>query len=66
MFKPLACHSSQTDRTDRVSALGQTVLQLLERSVLQLCVTAKFYLENKGIYILEARGHADPKDTKRE
>ena len=27
-LKPLVCHSSKTDGTDRVSALGQTVLQL--------------------------------------
>ena len=30
-----------------VKALGQTVSQLLDRSVLQLRVTAQFYLENK-------------------
>lgn len=35
------------------------------QTVLQLHVTAQFYLENKGKYILEAWGHADPKDTKR-
>ena len=34
-------------------------------TVLQLCVTVQFYLENKGKYILEAWGHADPKDVKR-
>ena len=28
-------------------------------------VTAQFYFENKGKYILEAWWHADPKDTKR-
>ena len=39
--------------------------QLSDRSVLQLCVTARFYLENKGKYILEAWGHDDPKDPKR-
>ena len=33
--------------------------------MLQLCVTAQFYLENKGKYILEVWGHADPKDVKR-
>ena len=27
--------------------------------------TDQFYLENKGKYILEASGHADPKDMKR-
>ena len=30
-----------------VKALRQTVSQLSDRSVLQLCVTAQFYLENK-------------------
>ena len=30
----------------QISGLGQTVLLLLDRSVLQLCVTAHFYLEN--------------------
>ena len=34
-------------------------------TVLQLRVIAQFYLENKGKYILEAWGHADPKDAKR-
>ena len=34
-------------------ALGQTVLQLLDRSVLQVHVTAQFYLEIAGKYILE-------------
>ena len=33
------------------------------RTVLQLHVTAQFYLENKGKYILEV--HTDPKDTKK-
>ena len=46
-----SCLSSQIDC---VTALGK------------ISVTAQFYLESKGIYILEARGHADPKDTKRE
>ena len=40
--------------------------QLSDRSVLQLCVTARFYLENKGKYILEAWGHDDPNDVKGE
>ena len=35
------------------------------RTVLQLYVTVQFYLENKWKYILEAWGHADPKDVKR-
>ena len=46
-----------------IKALG--VSQLLDRSVLQLHVTAQFYLENKGKYIPEVWGHADPKDSKR-
>ena len=54
MLKPSTCLSSQTDR---VSALRQTVLQL--------CVTAQFYLENKGKYILKAWEHADPRNAKR-
>ena len=39
--------------------------QFLDRSMLQLRVTAQFNLENKGKYILEALGHADPKDMKK-
>ena len=31
----------------------------------QCCVTAQFYLESKGKYIVEEWGHADPKDSKR-
>ena len=41
------------------------VLQLLDGPMLQLRVTAQFYLESKEKYILEAWEHADPKDTKR-
>ena len=37
----------------------------MARPVLQLHVRAQFYLESKGKYILEAWGHAHPKDTKR-
>ena len=40
--------------------------QLLDRSVLQLRVTAQFYLENKKKYIHKAWGHADPKDAERK
>ena len=46
--------SSQQKRWTSVKALGQALSQLLGRSVLQLCVAAQFYLENKGKYILEA------------
>ena len=48
-----------------VKALRQTVSQLSDRSVLQLCVTAQFYLENKGKCIIEAWGSANPKDLNR-
>ena len=40
-------------------------LKQLDRPVLQLCVTAQFYLQSKGKYILEAWRQANPKDTKR-
>ena len=40
------------------------VSQLSDRSVLQLRVTAQFYLENKGKYILKTWGHANPKDAR--
>ena len=32
----------------QLSGPRQIVLQLLDKSVLQLCVTALFYLENRG------------------
>ena len=41
------------------------VLQPLDGPVLQPHVTAQFYLESKGKYILEACGWANPKDPKR-
>ena len=44
--------SQQKFEVTDVKALG--VSQLLDRSVLQLCVTAQFNLENKGKYIHEA------------
>ena len=44
----------KTLKTDHVSALGQ------------ISVTAQFYLENKGKYILEAQGQVNPKEEKRE
>ena len=56
-LKPSVCHGSWTDQCYG----SQTDLY----RVLQLCVTAQFYLENKGKYILEAWGHANPKDAKR-
>ena len=45
---------------------GQRYTSQTDRPVLQLHVTAQFYLENKGKYILEARGHANPKDMKKK
>ena len=41
------------------------MLQPLDGPVLQPHVTAQFYLESKGKYILEACGWANPKDPKR-
>ena len=35
-----------------------------DRPVLQLCITAQFYLESKGKYILKTWGWANPKDMK--
>ena len=43
----------------------QQKCEAMDGPVLHLCVTAQFYLESKGKYILEAWGHANPKDTKR-
>ena len=43
--------------TDRVTTLGQINVQVR--------VTAQFNLENKGKYILEVLGHANPKDMKK-
>ena len=45
--------SQQKFEATDVKALGQTVSQLSDRSVLQLHVTAQFYLENKGKVISE-------------
>ena len=39
--------------------------QLSDGPVLELRVTAQFYLENKGNYILKVCGHVNPKDMKR-
>ena len=40
-------------------------IKSLRQTVSQLCITAQFYLDNKGKYILESWGHDDPKDAKR-
>ena len=52
-------------RNKNLKQLDRPALQPLDRPVLQLCVTAQFYLQSKGKYILEAWGHANPKDMKR-
>ena len=64
-LKLSACHSSWIDQcygswTDQCYG-SQTELY----SATAPC-TAQFYLENKGKYILEAWGHADPKVKRRE
>ena len=43
----------------------EVIDQLSDGPVLQLHVTAQFYLENKGKYIVKVWGHHDPKDRKR-
>ena len=45
----------------KFEATGQTSITALG----QTSVTAQFYLQSKGKYILEAWGHANPKDMKR-
>ena len=55
----LYCHNKNLKQWTNITALrqtldGQTVSQLLDRSVLQIHVTVQFYLENKGKYSLEA------------
>ena len=49
----------------KFEAMDGPALQPSVGSVLQLHVTAQFYLESKGKYILEVWGHANPKDMKR-
>ena len=61
----LSHHNKNLKRWTSLTALGQIVSQLSDRSVLQLRVTAQFNLENEGKYILKALGHADPKDVKK-
>ena len=50
----LSHHNKNLKQRTSITALGHTVSQLSDRSVLQLRVTAQFYLENKGKYTLEA------------
>ena len=59
----LSHHNKNLKWQTSITALRQTVSQHLDRSVVQLCVTAQFNLENKGKYILEVWEHADPKDV---
>ena len=65
----LSHHNERLKWLTSIQSLGQTVSQLLDSashsSVLQLCVTAQFYLENKGKCILSVWGHADPKEMRR-
>ena len=49
----LSHHNKNFKQWTSITALGQTVSQLSDRSVLQLRVTAQIYLENKRKYILE-------------
>ena len=47
------------------SGSPQQKFEAKDGSVLQFCVTAQFYLANKGKYILKAWRQVDPKDAKR-
>ena len=49
----------------KFEAMDQPALQPSDGPVLQLHVTAKFYLESKGKYTLEMWGHADPRDAEK-
>ena len=55
--------SQQKFEATDVKALG---VSQLSDSPCYSSRTDQSYLENKGKYILEAWGHADPKDVKRE
>jgi len=59
-------HNRNLKRWTSVTALGQTMSQLSDRSVIQFHVAGQFYLENKEKCILKAWSHADPKDLKRK
>ena len=61
----LSHHNKNLKRWTSVTALRQTVSQLLNRSVLQLHVISQFYLVNEGKCIIKAWGYAYPKDAKR-
>ena len=55
---------SSQQKFEAMDVKALSVTQLSDRSVLQIRVTAQFYL-NKGKYILETWGHADPKEARR-
>ena len=54
-----------SDGQTSVTGLGRTSVTALCNFLGCTSVTAQFYLEIKGKYILEAWGHANPKDPKR-
>ena len=60
---------SSVSLQQKFEAMDRPVLRLRVISsyepALQLCITAQFYLESKGKYILKAWGLANPKDMKR-
>ena len=56
----LSCHNKNLKRWTLKPSVHHS-----SWTVLQFCITAQFYLENKGKYIFEAWGPADPKDAKR-
>ena len=58
--------SQQKFEVTDIKALGQTVLQLLDRSLLQLLVTAQLYLENKGKYTSRREGMLTQKTWREE
>ena len=49
----LSHHNKNLKLWASIAALGQTMSQLSDRSVLQLRVISEFNLENKGKYILK-------------
>ena len=51
--------------TSKIWRNGQTGVTALSNFLGWTSVTAQFYLESEGKYILEVWGPADPKDTKR-
>ena len=57
----LSHHNKILKQRTSVTALGRTSVTPLRWT----SVTAQFYLESKGKYILQAWGHANPKDAKR-